>query len=71
MTLQIFPPPLSGAIAQSGGTLLNFAGTMGTHVGGKAEVNDKIAAICGHFTGRNGCDNTTAVEKQVQQLKLG
>ena len=57
---------ISGAIAQSGGTLLNFMGTIGVGPIGKEGINDEISYICSRFS---GCDNSTSVIDQLEQLK--
>ena len=57
---------LSGAIAQSGGTMLNFLGTIGSQPIGSEEINLVISDICGRFS---SCDASSPPIDQINQLK--
>ena len=63
---------ISGAIAQSGATLLNFLGTQSeTKPMAKLAMNEVILRLCSQFTTDEvKCDNTTTTENQFKQLKL-
>ena len=60
---------ISGAIAQSGGTLLNFLGSMSTQPNqpiNKEGINEEINEMCFRLS---NCDNSTSVLNQLEQLK--
>ena len=57
---------IHGAIAQSGGTINNFLGTMGAMPGASPAINFLIGQVCDAI---DDCDSSQDISTQVNQLK--